>query len=80
MSTSLSIAPDLAERAIAFGETSYGATRVTLILTDGRLIYDVVLVWGSEIAKVGSKIITKTDDLDFRIEDIKDLRANGRDT
>jgi len=75
MSTALSIASNLTERAIAFGETSYGGTRVTLILRDGRRIHDVVLAWGSEIAKVGTQIITKPNDLDFEIDDIEDIQS-----
>ena len=75
MSSALSIAPNLAERAIAFRETSFGGTRVTLILRDGRHIHDVVLAWGSEITKVGTQIITKPDDLDFKIDEIEDIQS-----
>lgn len=74
MSSALSIPTRLADKAAALPESSYGATRVTLLLTDGRRISDVFLAWGSEITKIGQRHITSPDELDFRLSDIEDLQ------
>lgn len=41
----------LAEKVNTFGETSYGATRVTLVLKDGRRIPGVSVAGGREVIK-----------------------------
>jgi hypothetical protein len=46
-----------------FPESSYGATRVTIVLTDGRRIADVVLAWGKQIVRVGGVLVEKPEDL-----------------
>jgi hypothetical protein len=52
-----------------FPECSYGAARATLVLKNGRVIYDVIL-GGDSIAKVGDKLINKSEDLDFSTSEI----------
>ena len=74
MSSALSIPTHLSDKAAALPESSFGATRVTLLLTDGRRIGDVFLAWGSDIAKIGQRHITSPDQLDFRLSDIEDLQ------
>ena len=74
MSSALSIPAHLTDKAAALPESSYGATRVTLFLTDGRRISDVFLAWGTDIAKIGQRLITSSDELDFRLTDIEDLQ------
>ena len=58
------------DNAANLPESSYGSTRVTLILVDGRRIHDVYLAWGNEIAKIGQRTVTKPEDLDFEMSDI----------
>jgi hypothetical protein len=54
---------------LAFPECSYGAVRATLVLKDGRAIFDVIL-GGDAIAKVGDKLVKSAADLDFATSDI----------
>ncbi len=65
----------LANKAIQFPESSYGATKVILILKNNRKINNVILAWGEEIIKINSKSINKIDNLDFKEEDIIDVVA-----
>lgn len=55
-------------------ESSYGATRVTLILSDQRKIREVSLAWGEEIVKIGSNEIKEEADLDFKVSEIVDVQ------
>lgn len=41
----------LADKAVQFGESSYGATLVTLVLRDGRRIEHVSLAGGRNVIK-----------------------------
>ncbi len=52
-----------------FPECSYGAAHATLVLKNGRVIFDVIL-GGDSIAKVGDKLVYTPADLDFSTEDI----------
>ena len=61
------------ERTANFPESSMGANRVKLDLKDGRRIYCVSLAWGKWIVKIGTKLITSEDELDFNIADITDV-------
>jgi hypothetical protein len=65
--------PDaLAAKAARFPESSYGATTVTLVLVDGRLVPQVIL-GGDEIVKVGGRTITTPAQLGFSLADIRDV-------
>ena len=71
--------PDqIAEKTAGFGESSYGANRVTLILADGRRVHEVFLAWGREIVKIGVRAVSSPDDLDFRVADIVDAISEVR--
>jgi hypothetical protein len=50
-------------------ESSYGATRVTVVLDDGTRIPDVYVAWGKEIVKVGQK-----QDILFDVSRIVDVQ------
>ena len=52
-----------------FPESSYGATTVTLVLSDGRRIERVV-VGGQHIVRIGDRDITHADQLDFDVSSI----------
>ena len=39
---------------LQFPEHSYGVTRITILLDDGRMINDVFVAWGKEIIRVGT--------------------------
>jgi len=71
--------PDgIAEKTGSFGDSSYGANRVTLILADGRRIHEVFLAWGREIVKIESRAVSRPDDLDFQLADIVDIVSEVR--
>jgi len=45
--------PDaVASKIAAFGEISYGANRVALVMTDGGIVEDVIVAWGHEVVRV----------------------------
>ena len=70
---SLELPEDLGDKAQAFGESSYGANRVTLVLLDGRRVPHVHLAGGRMIVKVGSRQVSTRGDLDFSLGDIVDV-------
>ena len=72
----LKIPDKLAEKANSFPESSYGATTVTLILSDGRLIDDVIL-GGDYIVKVRGRLVNDAADLEFSMSDIVDVAPQG---
>ena len=74
----LSLPDELANKAAGFSEISYGATRATLLLADGRSIYEVYLAWGREIVKIGSRTISQPDELGFQLADIVDVISEVR--
>jgi hypothetical protein len=41
----------IADKVSAFGETSYGATVVTLVLKDGTRVPGVAIAWGRHVIK-----------------------------
>ena len=63
----------LSDKASEFHETSYGATKVTLVLNDNKEIKDVILAWGTEIVIIGNKPIKEIQNLNFKSEDIVDV-------
>jgi hypothetical protein len=67
------IPPRLQETAHMFPECSYGASRVALLLKDGRRVEDVYLAWGRQIVKIGQRKISYPEELDFETSDIVDL-------
>ena len=73
--TSIEIPARLAEKAAGFPESSYGATTVTVVLTDGRRIADVVLAWGRQIVRVGDRVIEKPEQLDFELGMVQDVES-----
>jgi hypothetical protein len=74
--TSIEIPARLAEKAAGFPESSYGATTVTVVLTDGRRIADVVLAWGRQIVRVGDRVIEKPEQLGFELDMVQDVESN----
>ena len=74
---SLKISDELAAKALYFPESSYGATTVTLILSSGRRIHDVVLGGASDIVKVGGRHVSDGGDLDFSVSEIVDVVQPG---
>ncbi|MBQ0806993.1 MAG: hypothetical protein KBT55_03390 [Porticoccus sp.] len=63
----------LSDKASGFPEPSYGATKVTLLLSNGDKIENVTLAWGEEIIKIQNKDIHKIKSLGFTKEDIVDV-------
>jgi len=59
-------------KVVSYPECSYGAVRVTLVLSDGRRIRDVI-IGGDSICKIGQKLIKSDADLEFSVSDIKDV-------
>jgi hypothetical protein len=73
---SIEIPARLAEKAAGFPESSYGATTVTIVLTDGRRIADVVLAWGRQIVRVGGMLIEKPEQLGFELGTVQDVESS----
>ena len=59
-------------KVASYPECSYGAVRVTLVLRDGRRIYDVI-IGGNAICKIGQRHIRSDSDLDFSVADIHNV-------
>ena len=72
------IPDELAAKANGFPESSYGATTVTLILSDGTWIRDVVLGGASDIVKVRGRHVSDAGELGFSISEIVDVVPNDR--
>ena len=68
----LTISDYLSDKALTYGESSYGATKVILVLRDGRKIPDVTLA-GRDIVKIGRQFIKSKNQLTFLINDIIDV-------
>ena len=65
--------PDrFSSKVASYPECSYGAVRVTLVLRDGRRIYDVI-IGGNAICKIGQRHIRSESDLDFSVTDIHNV-------
>ena len=69
----LRIPDGLGAKANTFPESSYGATTVTLVLSDGTLVNDVVLAGASEIVNVQGRRVADPGDLGFNVDDIVDI-------
>jgi hypothetical protein len=69
---SLALPARLAEKAAGLAESSPGANRVTLVLKDGRKIFDVTLAWGREIVEIDGAPVEKKE-LGFGMSDIVDV-------
>ncbi|MBI5770089.1 MAG: hypothetical protein HZA93_20100 [Verrucomicrobia bacterium] len=70
---SLGIPAKLADKAAGFPECSYGACRATLILKDGRKIFDVTLAWGGDIVRLDGERVEEEKQLGFSLADIVDV-------
>ncbi len=68
----------LADKTMGFPESSYGANQVTLILADGRHIHAVFLACRREIVKIGSRIVSQSDELGSQLADIIDVISEVR--
>ncbi len=66
-----------AAKANSFPESSYGATRVTLILADGRVVENVILS-GPDIVRVEGRDVSHERALDFRPSDIVDVVSSHK--
>lgn len=63
----------LKNKALEFPESSQGANRVTLILSNNQHVRNVFIAWGSEIVKIGNREVSNEKDLGFKIIDVKDI-------
>lgn len=70
---SLRIPASLAEKAAQFPESSCGAYKVTVVLSSGRVVDDVLLAWGSEVVKVRGRTVATEEDLSFRLLEVTDV-------
>lgn len=48
-------------KILSFGEQSYGAHRVALIMSDGTIIEDVVIAWGDEVVRTAGVDVASFD-------------------
>jgi hypothetical protein len=70
---SLEIPAKLVDKARGFGECSYGANRVTLVLKDGSKVSRVTLAWGEEIVQIDGERVEEEKKLGFAMADIVDV-------
>lgn len=54
MARSRMLPEHLRDRISEMPESSYGVTRLTVVLDDGTRIPDVFVAWGGEVVKVGA--------------------------
>jgi C-terminal processing protease CtpA/Prc len=55
------LSADLKAKVISFGETSYGACRVALVMSDGGIIEDVIVAWGDEVVRINGVDVADFD-------------------
>jgi hypothetical protein len=48
-------------KILSFGEHSYGAYRVALVMSDGRLIEDVIVAWGDQVVRIAGVDVASFD-------------------
>ena len=73
MSASKLLPQHLQEKVRAMPETSYGATRVIVVLEDGTRIPDVYVAWAREIVKVAQEL-----DVPFDASRVVDVELKPR--
>ena len=61
MSTSDHLPETVTTKIISFGEHSYGAHKVALVMSDGAIIDDVIVAWGDEVVRVAGVDVTSFD-------------------
>jgi hypothetical protein len=64
----------LVPKASPSGGPDGGPARVNLVLKNGRIIYDVFVGQGGEIAMAGGRLVFEERDLKFRPAEIVDVR------
>jgi hypothetical protein len=52
MRPSSHLTDQVTSKIISFGESSYGAYTVALVMADGTIVDDVTVAWGREVVKV----------------------------
>jgi hypothetical protein len=62
-------------KASHFSGPSGGPARVKLVLKNGRIIYDVFVGQGGEIAMAGGRLVFEERDLRFRTSDVVQVSA-----
>lgn len=72
MSPSTSLPGHVASKIIAFGEISYGAYVVALVMSDGTVIEDVVVAWGRDVVSIAGIDVANFDG--SRVVDALDRR------
>ena len=75
----LNIPAALSEKAATFPECSYGVCRVTLILSSGKHINNVILAWGSQIISIDTEKVTSVSDLGCGLSEIIDVLPENAD-
>lgn len=69
----LTLPEPIQEKVAAMPETSYGANRVTLVLKNGRRVFDVDIAWAAEITRVGGREVKNEQELGFSLREIVDV-------
>lgn len=57
-------------------ESSYGAHKIKVILKNGTVIRDVYVAWGSEVVKIGKKMVSAVE-IPFDVDDIVDVECDS---
>jgi len=61
MSPTSSLPGHVASKIVAFGETSYGAYMVALVMSDGTVVEDVIVSWGRDVVSIAGVDVTDFD-------------------
>jgi hypothetical protein len=70
---SLTLPEAIQQKVAAMRETSYGVNRVTLVLKDGRRVFDADIAWANEIARIGGRAVKEESQLGFSLREIVDV-------
>ena len=64
--------PEVEEKVMRMAESSYGATLVTLSLSDGKKIRNVVMAGGLYVSWIGDREVKKKEELGFALCQVVD--------
>ena len=63
------------DRVASFPESSMGANRIKIDLSNGQRVYDVFIAGDGTIVKIGNKMIENLEDLEFSPSDITNVTS-----
>jgi hypothetical protein len=61
VTSSTKLPPVVKSKILSFGEDSYGASKVALVMADGSIVEDVIVAWGDEVVRVAGVDVASFD-------------------